>query len=267
MHRILKFAAILFAFFVAFVGQSHAANIVLCNTCVTQTDYERFAEGTVSGQSIGQFEIEVVNVLRFDSYFVTIEKEREYNLYFTITTSERATEAQRADIAAVWPAFEKAEHAVVITGDTPGTQSWGQHTREGVGSVIIVQPWMLTALGGGRRIDLWGALKAWFGYSPVAVVVFANGDVAKFRVNNPMGTAAGCCEYIPGTARNALGEYISDSGLGGSGSSNGDGYVQVGYGQNGDNEIRIRVNTVLYICSFVSTAHGRELIGCYVQDP
>ncbi|MCB1317847.1 MAG: hypothetical protein KDK27_17900, partial [Leptospiraceae bacterium] len=133
-----------------------------------------------------------------------------------------ASQDARNEYQQAFDVFMKGEHIVEITSELPGSETFGSHSKEVVGSFVVQQTWYVQAT---RKINLFNALKALFGRVPVAIVVFPNGDVAKFKAT-PTQSYSTCCEYIPGTARNRNGEFI------GPGTSNGEDYVRP-YGGGG----------------------------------
>lgn len=204
------------------------------------------------------YDFEVINQHTAEIWFVTVEREREYDLTWAIATAVPATAQQVQDFQVVYALAKSDEHLAQAPSGGPGLGSFGLHEREHVGALIFQQDFMLSATENVRRVNLLGQIKSALGDGLVVVVVFQNGDVAKFEVKAAGAGPSACCEYVDGSARDRNGNFINDSGFGGGGSSNGEAYVQRDYGSTGSNAIRVAVGAVTYSCTFV----GAVLLGC-----
>lgn len=211
----------------------------------------------MSGIKFGIFDFEVINPTTGNISFVHVEKETEPGFVFLTSEAVPATTAQKEDFNVVMQLF----NAEVLVPLLPkeGTESFALYTNDGVSAQIATSEAVFLAGVNLRRFNIFTALKMLFGRLPIAVVVFPNGDVAKFKIMNPAGGAL-CCEYVSGSARNSKGEFIPDSELGGNGVESGGEYV-IGTGSGGSTTeilFEIHLSNQSWSCATV----GGIFLGC-----
>jgi hypothetical protein len=257
--RVLRMLTyLLFATCSGLCANAQAQTLALCPTCQTESQFELFGEGLANAYPHGMFEFEVANPVTGQSWFVTVEKEREYNLTWTYSTAVRATPAQEEDFRVVWELFATtSETLIAVNQPGQGGDSFRTHAMEMIGGLIFQHPRVAAATDNPRKVKLSDQIKNMTS-PPVFVIVFFNGDVAKFELVAPLAGYSACCRYVPGSARDKDGNFINDSGLGGSGGSSGDPYVNRDHGTNGNNAFRVRVGEIWYSCAYMDG----KLISC-----
>lgn len=248
-----------------------STKFLLCNSCGAATDFSALAK-TAAGQVIGSHEFLVANPNTNHVYDVVIEVDYEVDLrryFWIIERNQELSAGEERAFGAVYPylAQEKVIYAEAPKSGTAlgGTDSFAAWDRTDVCNVFTATPDFVALQNEfdgsfGTLVDL---LEQFVGNGPKGVFVFANGDVARFNIYpNLPGTTA--CSYISGSARNALGQFINDKGLGGNGSSDGQPYVRPNVGG-----FNIFGGGPLYLaCSYVLHPDGsKSLIGCVYENP
>jgi hypothetical protein len=245
----------------AFTQVAKADVAAFCDTCSTDAQYKSFAKSMALNQTESEVLYFVMNSQTNQARKVTVFKEPDVGGYITTAFVQPATSDETAFVSATVRAFSSSEYLVPMppSSEATGGASFTLSNIEIVGDQISRQPWMPVATA--NKINLWQAIWAAvtkkFRNQPIAIVVFLNGNVAKYSVLNPAGGAA-CCTYIPGSARDKYGHFINDSGLGGNGHASGGSYVSIG--QTGN--VIIQTSTVFYGCGRV----GSGPLECYIIE-
>lgn len=207
-------------------------SIQFCSSCSDDATYKAHAEAVVSSFTAGEWNILVINPNTLEMRDVWVMKERDMGFSTVISTAQPSPQNVQDHVLTAIDLFTSSEIVVPIGGGY-GRDSYGTHTQEGVGDWLRTTPEL-----GALVMDwysIWNALTVQFSGAPIFIVVFPNGDVAKFRIVNPGGGAAGCCVYIPGSARDADGNVLDSQAPEG-----GNAYVGGSGGPSTGNPISIR---------------------------
>ena len=197
--------------FLAVSVETKATEYVFCNSCFSKSDFENYAKG-VHGNGFGFENYQVINDATGEIWNVYVERiyEPEVGLFLKVALGTPATAADIQAYVDVRDFVTKDERLVIVPPGTFPTDGYVSHTS-GTAAFISSQPWFPTL----TQRPLATALSLVLGTNPVIVVVFPNGDVAKFEVVNMTGGTA-CCVYVPGSARDVDGNVIVDAPSGGS---------------------------------------------------
>jgi hypothetical protein len=198
-----------------------ATEYVGCQSCTTQASFESFTEAYV-GSHLGQFAYTVINWNSEVAYDVWEDHEYDGELhqYFVTVWSQPSAQSVKDAVERVKTALNEADTTIQLP-NTTGTASFATYESQAVGAIIVQQQWYLTLSEDNLVFLVWQAItQDW----PIAAVLFPNGDVAKFTVKPNVGSSV-CCTYVPGSARDINGNFINDSGLGGTGYTDGVPYV------------------------------------------
>lgn len=189
----MSFRLIIFSFFLFTLSFSAAAQdkVVFCNSCITADHFRSFGEGAASVGGADE-EILVINHNTDVLYTVVVLKERHNGYWEKWGVAYAASQQEILEYLQAKEAFQKGEHILTVPPGTYGAESFSGYERQSVGTLIVNTPWYQAAT---RRPTLFRSLNWLFGKVPVAVVVFPNGDVAKFNAV-PSSTASVCCDYI-----------------------------------------------------------------------
>jgi hypothetical protein len=232
----------------AFTQVAKADVAAFCDTCSTDAQYKSFAKSMALNQTESEVLYFIVNTQTSQARKVTVFKEPDVGGYITTAFVQPAASDELAFYSTAVRAFSSGEYLVPMPPSTSenGGGSFSQFESQTVNDQINRQPWMPVAVT--SKANLWDAIWAMltnkFRKQPIAIVVFLNGDVAKFQVVNPAGGAL-CCTYIAGSARDKYGNFINDAGLGGNGHMSGGSYVKAGPTGN----VIIMTSTVFYGCA------------------
>lgn len=205
--------------------------MVFCDSCSVEQDFRLYGEAAADHSGPGYEEILVINDSSSTLYDVLVFKERENGLLSIWGVAIQASPQDVSDYLDAKDAFLKREHVVEIPPGG-GADSFASSTQEAIGAHITPTQWYVAAT---KKLSLFQALKWRLGYGPVAIVIFPNGDVAKYHVVPVIGYAA-CCTYIEGSARNRDGDFI------GPGVSDGSPYVSGTGGTGGPDTWTVAVS-------------------------
>lgn len=264
----MKLAYWLFGLLLLSSAAGATETAVMCTNCSTAGDFGTMAM-SVSPNHVGNYPYIVINPNTLVGYaiVVTVESEVGYGGQHVRDIASSTTSTELNQAVAYWtPKFKTAADISLYSTDSSpddGTSSF-------LGSDVVHVCPLFAATGefqdmwhkylqGGFWPRVWNAL--WHGavILPSGTFVFANGDVATYDllVENAASPSA-ACKYRPGTARNATGQFINDSGMGGNGHSDGRDYV-VG----GNNVITIYGGDWYQSCSTYKDRDGVvHLVGC-----
>lgn len=248
-----------------------STKVLFCGSCAIATDFSALAK-TASGTVIGSHEFLVANPNTNHVYDVIIEVDYEVELkryFWIIERNQELSSGEEHTFGVVYPylAQEKVIYVEAPKGGTAlgGTESFVSWDRTDVCNLFTATPDFVALQNefDGSFETLVDLLEQFVGNGPQGVFVFANGDVARFNIypNLPGATA---CGYVKGSARNAVGQFINDRGLGGNGSSDGQQYVRPNPGG-----FTIYGGGPAYLsCAYIQSADGsRKLIGCIFESP
>lgn len=243
--------------------------LLVCGGCQTSADYASMAKSGV-GARTGAFEFLVANPDINKVYDVKVQSEYDIELrryhYIVTYNQETPPDAEQA-FAFFYPYFSKSKqiYAEAPRGGGEGLNGFRVSDQGAVctaftGTAGFVE--LHNQMNTGSGSILYKVLNQYFGRGPTGIYVFANGDVATYLIYPDLpGITA--CKYVPGTARDALGSFINDRGLGGTGASDGNPYVR----NTGPDRFNIIGSSFGLVCSYVLNPDGtRSLIGCY-QTP
>jgi len=222
------------------------------------------------GARTGAFEFLVANPNINKVFDVKVQSEYDIELrryHYLVTYNQEAPSDTEQAFAFFYPYFSKSKqiHAEAPRGGGEGLDGFRVSDQgtvctafTGTAGFVELHNQMNTSSGS----ILYKVLNQYFGRGPTGIYVFANGDVATYYIYPDLpGITA--CKYVPGTARDALGSFINDRGMGGTGISDGNPYVR----NNGMDRFDIIGNSVWLVCSYTLRSDGtRSLIGCY-QTP
>jgi hypothetical protein len=251
---------------------ARAANLLTCTNCSTQASFNSQALSAAPNR-VGTFEYLVANPNTNVVYDIVVEVDGDVGAggqhVRGIDSSTTSSDLNSA-FAYWWPKFttsaEGATLWVQAPGDYNGISSFNAWTQEGVCDQFVhaskFRDMVAHFAEGGPLEMLFDVLEQKLGHGPVGVFIFYNGDVAEYYVYPNQVGLSNICYYVPGSARNYLGEFINDSGNGGTGHTNGSDYVR-----GGSQQYTIFLEPPEYLsCAYLVHDDGsREFLGCDVQ--
>ena len=250
-----------------------SSKLVTCN-CQTDEDFKAFAKAA-TGKSVGSFKFLVTNdsIRKTFDINITSEYDRETRRYFYfVTYFVELTRNEEENFSRLYriysgqtPIFADAKSLALTGAEYSGFRL---STPESICGVLTSTPAFIQAFGqnaSGGPVSIFAKLlNQLYGRGPIGTFVFFNGDVAQYYVYPLEGDVVSRCRYVPGSARDALGYFINDQGLGGTGVGNGSNYVRTG--GPGRFDILNSNSEVWRFCAYQLNSNGsRTLLGCYIK--
>lgn len=243
--------------------ETQAQSVTFCSYCTTEVQYEEAAMAfwKQTGRK-GDSVTEVINPSNAQTYFVEVIYQPADYAQMSVGSVSTGTTGDQAVAEAVIGLYGHGIFIGVQAGDKCANNATGAFNSFGMWSEDQTCPAIYIAFTSDPSttpsVSMWTmitdsleqgsitqAAKDYFGL-PVATIVFLNGDVAQYTIDDPGSNAT--CTYKKGSARTKNGQFINDSGNGGYGVSNGSGYVQEF--SNGSTGIQVSVNPAMWqVCT------------------
>lgn len=262
--------------FVGFDASANEGLFYICNWCESRSDFVAAAESRGRSLPVSQeaeYDVIVANDVDGVLFKGTMLVE---NWGGPINATAVLFQAS-SDLHLAYQDF-KSFHAAAATGEVVVTMppdTWPPGNGGGsfvgaerwvVGGEVVNHPLYLDLVGEHFPVPGNSLMKILFkgvsliinGEYPVVIVVFGNGDVAKYKITAPYESGALAIEYVEGSARDKDGKVLPD----GSGTSTGGSYVEPYYGSGGTGLRIYTEDSVWVICSRVGSGPWT----CYIQE-